>query len=366
MRFFLKRVAPFFELYTSPVNLDPLSPAMPGVHPARIRGGTGGRRPAASIRRACRRTPRASAPACSRDVDFLHPGEGSPETRTARNSATYWTASRDGFLFYYFGNVDQVAHMMWRARDPQHPAYDAATDKRNAAVVEELYQGLDAVVADTMARLGPDDLLVVMSDHGFTSWRRAFRLNSWLRDNGYIALKGPPASGPPGLVRQRRLVAHARVHHGVERPVREPERPGEGRRRGTFETARPWCEELVGQAARRHRFSHGHAGDHENVSPRGGPTRWPAWRTSRRTWWWATPKARADRMNQRLAACRPNILVDNTSHWSGDHCMDHEAVPGVLLSSRRLKRPARTLQQLPGALLNEFGIDSFPQRRPGP
>ena len=29
-----------------------------------------------------------------------------------------------GLLFYYFGNVDQVAHMMWRARDPQHPAYD--------------------------------------------------------------------------------------------------------------------------------------------------------------------------------------------------------------------------------------------------
>ena len=29
VRFFLKRVAPFFELYASPVNLDPLSPAMP-------------------------------------------------------------------------------------------------------------------------------------------------------------------------------------------------------------------------------------------------------------------------------------------------------------------------------------------------
>ena len=67
-----------------------------------------------------------------------------------------------------------------------------------------------------------------------------------------------------------------------------------------------------------------------------------------------------------LGGMPPKFLVDNTSHWSGDHCMDHEAVPGVLLSSRPLKKPARTLQQLPGALLNEFGIDSFPQRRAAP
>jgi len=67
-----------------------------------------------------------------------------------------------------------------------------------------------------------------------------------------------------------------------------------------------------------------------------------------------------------LGGMPPKFLVDNTSHWSGDHCMDHEAVPGVLLSSRPLKKPARTLQQLPGALLSEFGIDSFPQRRGAP
>jgi hypothetical protein len=42
--------------------------------------------------------------------------------------------------------------------------------------------------------------------------------------------------------------------------------------------------------------------------------------------------------------------------------MDHETVPGVLLSSRALKRPAPTLQHLASAILAEYGIDSFPQR----
>ena len=38
-----------------------------------------------------------------------------------------------GLLFYYFGNVDQVSHMMWRARDPGHPAYNAATRRAQRA-----------------------------------------------------------------------------------------------------------------------------------------------------------------------------------------------------------------------------------------
>ena len=62
-----------------------------------------------------------------------------------------------------------------------------------------------------------------------------------------------------------------------------------------------------------------------------------------------------------LGAMPADVFMDNTSPWSGDHCMDHEAVPGILLSSRPLKRPAPTLQHLARALLAEYGIDSFPQ-----
>ena len=56
----------------------------------------------------------------------------------------------DGLLFYYFGNVDQIAHMMWRARDPGHPAYDPAVDPKYADVIDELYVGLDRIVGDTL------------------------------------------------------------------------------------------------------------------------------------------------------------------------------------------------------------------------
>jgi hypothetical protein len=57
------------------------------------------------------------------------------------------------------------------------------------------------------------------------------------------------------------------------------------------------------------------------------------------------------------------VIVDNTDPWSGDHCMDHESVPGILLTNRALRKPAPTLQTLAAALLAEFGINEFPKAR---
>jgi hypothetical protein len=57
------------------------------------------------------------------------------------------------------------------------------------------------------------------------------------------------------------------------------------------------------------------------------------------------------------------VMIDNTSEWSGDHCMDPDAVPGILLTNRRLRRPAAALEQLAGAILAEFGITGFGSSR---
>ena len=58
--------------------------------------------------------------------------------------------------------------------------------------------------------------LVVMSDHGFTSWRRAFHLNTWLKERGLPGRPATPTSRTiPGLYAQRGLVAHARLRLGL-------------------------------------------------------------------------------------------------------------------------------------------------------
>ncbi|NIN71833.1 MAG: hypothetical protein GTO46_07865, partial [Gemmatimonadetes bacterium] len=75
--------------------------------------------------------------------------------------------------------------------DPGHPQYEAERDGPFADVVPGLYEQADRIVGETLEKLDEETLLVVMSDHGFTSWRRSFHLNSWLRDNGYLAVRDP-------------------------------------------------------------------------------------------------------------------------------------------------------------------------------
>jgi hypothetical protein len=58
-----------------------------------------------------------------------------------------------------------------------------------------------------------------------------------------------------------------------------------------------------------------------------------------------------------LGAATGSVFADNRSEWSGDHCMDHRAVPGILLTSRPLHQQAGSLDKIAGAILAEFGIN---------
>jgi predicted AlkP superfamily phosphohydrolase/phosphomutase len=86
--------------------------------------------------------------------------------------------------------TDRVAHMFWRYRDPQHPLYTEEGAKKFGRAVEETYAKMDEIVGKAMAKLGPNDLLIVISDHGFHSFRKAFSINTWLIRNGYLSVKG--------------------------------------------------------------------------------------------------------------------------------------------------------------------------------
>jgi predicted AlkP superfamily phosphohydrolase/phosphomutase len=51
---------------------------------------------------------------------------------------------------------------------------------------------MDETIGKVMAKLNPDDLLMILSDHGFHSFRKEFNVNTWLVRNGYLAVKGQP------------------------------------------------------------------------------------------------------------------------------------------------------------------------------
>ncbi len=103
----------------------------------------------------------------------------------------------DGFLHddsdllvQQFEFPDRVAHVFWRFMDPKHPAYDPRLAAQWGGGLLRAYQLMDSIVGDAMRAADEHHAaLIVMSDHGFASFRKAVNYNTWLVLNGYMTLK---------------------------------------------------------------------------------------------------------------------------------------------------------------------------------
>jgi len=89
-----------------------------------------------------------------------------------------------------FSATDRIQHVMWRHIDPKSPRYDPVQAAQNGDAILRIYQFADKVVGEHLNRLGKDDVLMVLSDHGFHPFRRGVNLNTWLVREGYMMLKG--------------------------------------------------------------------------------------------------------------------------------------------------------------------------------
>ena len=87
-------------------------------------------------------------------------------------------------------STDRVQHMMWRLIDPEHPMYDRKLVAQYGDSIERVYRRSDLFVAEVLERLDPSTMVLIVSDHGFHSWRKAVNLNTWLAREGFMGLKG--------------------------------------------------------------------------------------------------------------------------------------------------------------------------------
>jgi hypothetical protein len=95
-------------------------------------------------------------------------------------------------MVHYFEFPDRVQHMMFRFLDPKHPLYTAEGAAKWGGSVLASYQEMDRIVGDTMQKR-PDAAIMVLSDHGFASFRRGMNYNTWLATNGFMSLTGEDA-----------------------------------------------------------------------------------------------------------------------------------------------------------------------------
>ncbi len=363
-RFYLRSVRPEFELYVSPINFDPMAPGMPISHPedyaAELAAATG----TFYTQGMPEDTQALRERVLSREEFMAQAKIAGEEIRRQYDYVLEQFQSSSSprrFLFYYFGNLDQISHMMFRVLDPEHPTYDPEVDSKFASVIEDLYRNADEVVGYTLDQMDESTTLIVMSDHGFTSLRRQFSINTWLKEAGYLAVRNPNMSSDPGLfvnVDWSRTRAYGVGLNGLYINLKGREPNGIVEPRDRLALIREIGDKLlevidpktgvpaVGKVYPRE----------ESFQDRGEEEIGPDLVIG-------FAKGTGGSGQSILGAVPKEMFSDNTEEWTGDHGMDHETVPGILLTNRPLKQAAPRLQDLAGAILAEFGIEGFPVRK---
>jgi predicted AlkP superfamily phosphohydrolase/phosphomutase len=188
-RFLLESVSPEIALYVSPIQFDP----------ERLPPGFEISAPSGYAKDLLRRFGRYKTMGWAIDTWSIQSGTLSEPAFLEDVAATVGherkmlsalVAENRRLLVHYFEFPDRVAHVFWRFRDPKHPAYDAALAARYGDAVEKSYETVDSIVGETARALPPDALLIVLSDHGFATWRRSVNYDSWLVEKGYLVLRG--------------------------------------------------------------------------------------------------------------------------------------------------------------------------------
>ncbi len=96
---------------------------------------------------------------------------------------------RRGTLTCVFDATDRIQHMFWRYLEEGHPAARGNEGSPHQDAIEKIYAHNDVLVGQVLDALRKDDVLMVVSDHGFASFRRGVNLNTWLMRHGYLKLK---------------------------------------------------------------------------------------------------------------------------------------------------------------------------------
>lgn len=90
-----------------------------------------------------------------------------------------------------FMYTDRMQHMMYRATDPLHPYFSEDLAAKYGDRIEWAYEEMDRIVGEVNDRFVDENTtLMIISDHGFHSFRRGVNLNTWLVENGMMTLQG--------------------------------------------------------------------------------------------------------------------------------------------------------------------------------
>ncbi len=356
IRLYLKEAHPNFRLYVSPVNIDPAAPALPLSTPAGYAGEVAARA-GRYYTESFPEDTKALTHGVFTDEEYMTQADIVLDESFAALAATL-AEFDDGFYYYYFSTIDQNTHMMWRPMDPNHPLYEPRASARVKGAVEHYYRAMDRAFAEVLAKVDDKTTLFVISDHGFAPFYREFNLNTWLLDNGYIALKDPARRAESEFLEDvdwARTRAYGLGLNALYVNLRGREPHGA--------VAPGAVATLVDELA---------AGLESYQDPyNGARVVVRAYKSRER---YRGPEAKnapeiivgfapGYRMGDDSATGEfpPEVTKQREDKWAADHCIDPNHVPGVLFCNKPVEVAGPTLRDLAPTILKVFGVAPPPE-----
>ncbi len=349
-RFYLKEVHPHLKIYVTPVNIDPEEQAMPVTYPETL-----GKELAAAIgpfwTKGLPSDTKAFDSGILDDEAYVKQAELILKERMALFDYE-WSRYRGGLFYFYVSSTDQDAHMLWRNMDKSHPMHDRA-DLRFAGYIPHLYQEMDKLVGKVLPAMDDNTLLLICSDHGFSPFGRQFHLNTWLRNQGLLAIQSSEEKKERTNVFDidwTRTAAYGIGFNGLY--INQEGREWEGfigpsKRKELMDRIAGELEAIVDHEtgvkpiAKVYRREEVYSGEYAFEMPDLLVGYTPGYRASSASVLGDTEKA---------------IINLNPYPWSGDHSMARDLVPGSLFSSRNVAKANPTILDLPVSILEFFGI----------
>jgi predicted AlkP superfamily phosphohydrolase/phosphomutase len=293
----------------SPVNIDPLKPALPISAPAALAPDL-----AREVGRFYTVGIAEDTSALRQDV-FDLPQFLAQSRMVLRDEQKLLRAALDrftgGLLFFYFSSVDQNSHVLWGKHD---------------ADLLTFYHAVDSSIGEVIER-EPAAQLMVMSDHGFSTFDRAVNLNTWLLQQGLLSVDAARdidwAHTKAYAVGLNSLYLTGADRGELKRQLLSLRDPEDGR------TVVETVTDIHPAAANR------------GVAPDLIVGYAPGYRAS-----WQTG----------LGEVPDEVFETNTDAWIADHCINAADVPGVLFTSRTPAPGEQSLKTLSKFILHLFEV----------
>ncbi len=352
-KFLLIATEPEFQLYVTPINIDPEKPAMPISYPviystylAKQQG------PYATLGLA--EDSWALNEKILSDEDFLGQCIEADNEREKMFFDAVDKVKR-GLCVCVFDGTDRIQHTFWRYIDDGHPVRNGADEMHSPAAnaIEEVYKRMDAVAGKAMAECkGKDTVLMIISDHGFATFRYGVDLNRWLEENGYLKIKdGERSKKYLDGVDWSKTRAFAIGLTGIYLNLKGRESKGIVDPGAEAEQLRDEIAEKLSTLRDEQRGEDAIKQVYNSLKIYRGPYKTEApdllvgyHRGYRASWETA------------VGQVTEKVFHANTKAWTGDHCIDASLVPGVVFCNRKIKNENPRLMDIGPTVLDMFGV----------